>query len=142
MYAVVSTGGKQLRVSVDDLVVVEKLDAPVGDKVEFDVLLVADGDSLAVTPAETASAKVIAEVVEHFKGDKAVVFKFKKRKGYKKLRGHRQELTKVRIMDVSTQAPKKSSRKTAKKEIDESVETEETPVAVDETPTTEAVEAV
>ena len=115
MYAVVATGGKQLRVATDDVVVVEKLDAAVGEAVKFDVLLVADGDTITVDPAEVASAVVSAEVVEHFKGEKAVIFKFKKRKGYKRLRGHRQELTRVRITDVSLSAPKKSTKKAATK---------------------------
>lgn len=125
MYAVVATGGKQLRVAKDDLVVVEKLDAAVGDAVTFDVLMVADGDAVTVDPAEVASAKVSAEVVEHFKGDKAIIFKFKKRKGYKRLRGHRQDLTRVRITDVSLAAPKKTTRKAAAKAVEpEAVEPE------------------
>lgn len=115
MYAVVSTGGKQLRVAKDDVVVVEKLDVPVGDKVTFDVLFAADGDSFVVDPSEVAAAKVTAEVLEHFKGDKAVIFKFKKRKGYKRLKGHRQEQTRVKITDVSLVAPKKAAKKAAPK---------------------------
>ena len=115
MYAVVSTGGKQLRVAKDDVVVVEKLDVPVGDKVTFDVLFAADGDSFVVDPAEVAAAKVTAEVLEHFKGEKAVIFKFKKRKGYKRLKGHRQEQTRVKITDVSLTAPKKTAKKAAPK---------------------------
>jgi len=121
MYAVVATGGKQLRVAKDDVVVVEKLDASVGDAVTFDVLMVADGDVLTVDPAEVASAKVSAQVVEHFKGEKAIIFKFKKRKGYKKLRGHRQELTRVRITDVSLAAPKKTRKKAAAKAVEPEV---------------------
>jgi len=115
MYAVVSTGGKQLRVAKDDVVVVEKLDSAVGDKVTFDVLFVADGDKVTIDPAEAAAATVTAEVLEHFKGDKAVIFKFKKRKGYKRLKGHRQEQTRVKITDVSLTAPKKTAKKAAPK---------------------------
>lgn len=111
MYAVVTTGGKQLRVAKDDLVVIEKLDVPVGESVTFDVLMVADGDAMAVAADEVASAIVKGEVVEHFKGDKAVIFKFKKRKGYKRLKGHRQEQTRVRITDVAMSAPKKVTPK-------------------------------
>ncbi len=121
MYAVVSTGGKQLRVQKDDLVVVEKLEAAVGDSVKLDVLMVADGDSVAVSPEDVGSATVTAEVVEHFKGGKTLVFKLKKRKGHKKLRGHRQELTRIRISDVALAGAKKT-RKTSKK-------TEEAPVS-------------
>ncbi len=122
MYAVVRTGGKQLRVSKDDVVVVEKLDAGVGDAVTFDVLMVADGDAVNVAPEELASAKVTAEVVEHFKGEKALVFKFKKRKGYKSLKGHRQNLTRVRITDVALSAKKKTAKKAAQPEAPEATE--------------------
>ncbi len=122
MYAVVATGGKQLRVEKDDVVVVEKLDAAVGDSVTFDVLMVADGDSLSISPEELGSATVVAEVVEHFKGEKAIIFKFKKRKGYKRLRGHRQELTRVRISDVALAAPKKTKKAAAKAEEPEVID--------------------
>src|SRR5512139_727824 len=108
MYAVVSTGGKQYRVAKDDVIVVEKLNAQVGDTVSLDVLLVADGEEVAYGDG-AAAASVTAEVVEHLRGDKVVVFKFKKRKGYKRTRGHRQELTKVRVAEVSSgqaKAPK------------------------------------
>jgi len=114
MYAVVQTGGKQLRVAKDDVVVVEKLEGGVGDAVTFDVLMVADGDAVNVTPEDLASAKVTAEIVEHFKGEKAVIFKFKKRKGYKRLKGHRQNLTRVRITDVALSARKKTAKKATK----------------------------
>lgn len=122
MYAVVQTGGKQLRVSKDDVVVVEKLDAGVGDAVTFDVLMVADGDAVNVVPEDLASAKVTAEVIEHFKGEKAVVFKFKKRKGYKSLKGHRQNLTRVRITDVALSAKKKTAKKATQSEEPEATE--------------------
>jgi large subunit ribosomal protein L21 len=126
MYAVVATGGKQLRVAKDDVVVVEKLDVPVGEVVKFDVLMVADGDTISIAPADVASAVVTAEVVEHFKGDKAVIFKFKKRKGYKRLRGHRQEQTRVKITDVSLSAPKKAApKKKAEAEVVAEAETAE-----------------
>ena len=115
MYAVVSTGGKQLKVAKDDVVVVEKLDVPVGETVTFDVLFAADGESFVVDPSEAAAATVTAEVLEHFKGEKAVIFKFKKRKGYKRLKGHRQQQTRVKITDVSLAAPKKAPKKPAKK---------------------------
>jgi large subunit ribosomal protein L21 len=126
MYAVVATGGKQLRVAKDDVVVVEKLDVPVGEVVKFDVLMVADGDAISVAPADVASAVVTAVVVEHFKGDKAIIFKFKKRKGYKRLKGHRQEQTRVKITDVALSAPKKASpKKKAEAEVVAEAETAE-----------------
>jgi large subunit ribosomal protein L21 len=121
MYAIVATGGKQLKVAAGDVVTVEKLDAAAGENVTFDVIFLADEDKIVVDPSELASAKVTGEVLEHFKGEKAIIFKFKKRKGYKRLKGHRQLLTKVRITDVSAQeAPKKAA--TRKKKTEEPVE--------------------
>jgi large subunit ribosomal protein L21 len=120
MYAIVATGGKQLKVAAGDVVAVEKLDADPGDKVTFDVIFLADDDKIVVDPAELASVKVTGEVLEHFKGEKAIIFKFKKRKGYKRTKGHRQLLTKVRITDVSAKAaPKKAA---AKKKTEEPAE--------------------
>jgi large subunit ribosomal protein L21 len=115
MYAVVSTGGKQLKVAAGDEVVVEKLETPVGETVKFNVIFLADEGEITVDIDALASASVTAEVLEHFKGEKAVVFKFKKRKGYKRTKGHRQNLTRVRITDVAAAAPKKkaASRKKA-----------------------------
>ncbi|MDZ4180855.1 MAG: 50S ribosomal protein L21 [Coriobacteriia bacterium] len=111
MYAVVSTGGKQLKVEKGMEAVVEKLDAAVGETVSFTVLFVADDDSIVTAADALASASVTAEVVEHFKGDKAVVFKFKKRKGYKRLKGHRQLQTRVVITDVSLSGGTKAAAK-------------------------------
>jgi large subunit ribosomal protein L21 len=112
MYAIVATGGKQLKVVAGDVVAVEKIDAAVGETVQFDVIFLADGDQIVVDPTELASATVTGEIVEQFKGEKAVIFKFKKRKGYKRLKGHRQRLTRVRITDISAKAaPKKAAAK-------------------------------
>ncbi len=101
MYAVVSTGGKQHKVEAGNEIVVEKLDAAVGEKVSFDVVFATDGEQYVTDTDALATALVTAEVVEHFKGDKQVVFKFKKRKGYKRLKGHRQDRTRVVITDVA-----------------------------------------
>jgi large subunit ribosomal protein L21 len=121
MYAIVATGGKQLKVAAGDVVTVEKLDAAAGENVTFDVIFLADEDKIVVDPTELASAHVTGEVLEHFKGEKAIIFKFKKRKGYKRLKGHRQLLTKVRITDISATAPKKAAA-TRKKKTEEPVE--------------------
>jgi len=116
MYAIVATGGKQIKVAAGDVVVVEKLDAEVGSSVTFDVIFLADDDQIVVDPSELASATVTGEVVEQFKGEKAIIFKFKKRKGYKRLKGHRQNLTKVRITDIAATAAKpKAAKAPAKK---------------------------
>lgn len=100
MYAIVKTGGKQYKVAAGDKLAIEKLDAEVGSKVELPVLCVVDGDKVEADPAKAGKVKVTAEVIEQFKGDKQLVFKFKKRKNYKKLRGHRQQLTRVEIKTI------------------------------------------
>ena len=122
MYAIVATGGKQVKVAVGDVVTVEKLEAPVGESVTFDVIFLADEDTIVVDPALLAAAKVSGEVVEHFKGDKAIIFKFKKRKGYKRLKGHRQLLTRVRITDVVAEAAPVKKAAPRKKKTEEPVE--------------------
>jgi large subunit ribosomal protein L21 len=134
MYAVVSTGGKQLKVETGSEAVVEKLDAPIGETVKFDVLFVADGDTVMASPEAVASAVVTAEVLEHFKGDKQVVFKFKKRKGYKRLKGHRQDQTRVRITDIavsggSAKPAKKAAAKPEPKGVDAPVAEVKAPAA-------------
>ena len=117
MYAVVNTGGKQAKVSEGDIIAIEKLDAKVGQTVTLPVLFIADGDRVMATPAELEGAGVTAEVLEHFKGEKVIVFKFKKRKGYKRTQGHRQSLTSVRILSIVTSgaaAPKPKAAKADK----------------------------
>ena len=101
MYAIVKTGGKQYKVAVGDKLNIEKLDAEVGATVELPVICFVDGATVEADPAKAAAKKVTAEVVEQFKGPKKLVFKFKKRKNYKKLRGHRQQLTRVEIKSIA-----------------------------------------
>ena len=101
MYAIVKTGGKQYKVAVGDKLNIEKLDAEVGATVELPVICFVDGDVVEADPAKASAKKVTAEVVEHFKGPKQLVFKFNKRKNYKKLRGHRQQLTRVEIKSIA-----------------------------------------
>lgn len=112
MYAIVSTGGKQYKVAQDDVITVEKIDAEVGSKVELPVLFLNDDKKIVTDPAKLAKAKVTAEIVDQFKGEKQLVFKFKKRKRYHRLKGHRQQLTKVKITKV--QATSRAARKTTK----------------------------
>jgi len=112
MYAVVKTGGKQIKVEEGTEAVVEKLNVAVGGSVDFEVLYYSDGDDRIADPGLLSDAKVTAEVLEHFKGDKVVVFKFKKRKGYKRTKGHRQQLTKVRVTGIA--APKGVKKVAAK----------------------------
>lgn len=119
MYAVVKTGGKQYVVEKDAVAVVEKIDAPVGETVSLPALLVVDGETVLSGP-DAVKATVTATVVEHFLGPKQIVFKFKRRKGYKRTKGHRQPQTALLVTDVVVSEPKK--RATAKKSDGETVE--------------------
>jgi large subunit ribosomal protein L21 len=109
MYAIVKTGGKQYKVEPGTVVSIEKLDAEIGDEVELPVIFVADGDTIEADPEKAAATKVVAEILDQYKGKKQLVFKFKKRKGYKKLKGHRQQLTKVRVIAVGDQKVEKKA---------------------------------
>ena len=86
MYAIVKTGGKQYKVAPGDKLNIEKLNAEPGAKVELEAICVVDGEKVEADPAKAAATKVVAVVLEQFKGEKQLVFKFKKRKNYKKLR--------------------------------------------------------
>ncbi|MBN1269575.1 MAG: 50S ribosomal protein L21 [Kiritimatiellae bacterium] len=100
-YAVIETGGKQYRVQKGDVLDVELLDAEVGHKVTIsEVLAVSDGKELQVGTPHVKGAKVTAEVVEFRRGPKLVAFKKKRRKGFHKKIGHRQNLTRVRIVEM------------------------------------------
>ncbi len=99
MYAIVETGGKQYKVSQDEVINVEKLEAKVGDKVNLKVLLIADGEKV-LTGAEVAKSECVAEIVEHGKDKKIVVFKYKAKKNERKKQGHRQPYTTVKIISV------------------------------------------
>lgn len=101
MYAIVKTGGKQYKVAKGDKLDIEKLDANVGDKVELDVICFVDDSTVEADPAKASKVKVTAEVIGQVKGEKQLVFKFKKRKNYKKMRGHRQQLTRVEIKSIA-----------------------------------------
>ncbi len=110
MYAIVSTGGKQYKVATDDVLNVEKIEGEIGTKVELPVLFLNDGKKIITDPAKLAKAKVTAEIVEQFKGEKQLVFKFHKRKRYSRLKGHRQQLTRLKITKVqATSRAKKAA---------------------------------
>jgi large subunit ribosomal protein L21 len=101
-YAIIRTGGKQFRVHPGQTLRIPSLAADPGAQVEFnDVLLGADGDNVQLGVPTLAKAKVTAEIVGHGRGDKIIVFKFKRRKGYSRKQGHRQGYTEVRINDIS-----------------------------------------
>ncbi len=110
MYAIVTTGGKQYKVATDDVLTVEKIEGEVGSKVVLPVIFLNDGKKIVTDPAKLAKAKVTAEIVDQFKGEKQLVYKFKKRKRYHKLQGHRQQLTKLKITKVqATSRAKKAA---------------------------------
>ncbi len=101
MYAVVRTGGKQVRVSPGDVVNVEKLSAEPGATVELtDVLLVSSEQGTTVGTPTVANAKVVARVVAEGKGKKIVIYKYKRRKNFRRKMGHRQPFTKLAIQDI------------------------------------------
>ena len=115
MYAIVKTGGKQYKVAPGDKLNIEKLDAEVGAKVELEAICIVDGEKVEADPAKAAATKVTAIVLEQFKGEKQLVFKFKKRKNYKKLRGHRVEIESVGSAKAEKKAAKKAAPKKAEK---------------------------
>jgi large subunit ribosomal protein L21 len=101
MYAVIKTGGKQYRVSPGDLLEVEKVEGNIGDAVSFDkVLMVSDGDNVNLGKPYLKDTTVNGTIANHGKHRKVVVFKYKKRKGYRRKRGHRQHFTLIKIEDI------------------------------------------
>lgn len=98
MFAIVNIAGQQFKVQKDQELFVHRLSGNAGDKVEFsDVLMTSDNNNVKLG----ANAKVNAEILDHLKGDKVLIFKKKRRKGYEKLNGHRQYLTKIRINEIA-----------------------------------------
>ena len=101
MYAIIQTGGKQYRVSEGDVVSIEKLTAAEGEEVVFDQVLTVVSDSdIKIGKPVVEGAKVTAKVVEHGKGKKILVFKYKAKSNYRKRQGHRQPFTKVEISKI------------------------------------------
>lgn len=100
MYAIIRTGGKQYKVEAGDVITVEKLDQEVGATVSFDVLMLCDGEDVKVGQPTVSGASCKAEVLEHGKAKKVIVFKYKPKKNYRKKQGHRQPYTKVKITEV------------------------------------------
>ena len=99
MYAIVNTGGKQYKVATDDVITVEKIEGNEGDKVTLPVIFLNDGKKIVTDPDKLA------------KGEKQLVFKFHKRKRYRRLKGHRQQLTKLKIVKVQATSRAKKAVK-------------------------------
>lgn len=101
MYAVLETGGKQYRVTAGDKLEIERLDTEAGKPFTFDRVLMIGGDKVIVGSPTVSGASVVADVMAHKRGEKKLTFKMKRRKGYHKTIGHRQELTVVKITAIN-----------------------------------------
>lgn len=119
MYAIVEIAGQQFKVEKDQKVFVHRLQTEEGKKVSFDnVLLVADGDNVTVGAPAIDGAQVGAKVLKHLKGDKVIVFKKKRRKGYRVKNGHRQALTEIQIESIAASGAKKAAPAKATKKAE------------------------
>jgi len=137
MYAVIQTGGKQYRVANGDVITVEKLEGEAGSTLAIaPVLMLDDGKETQVGTPIVEGAAVTAELVEQTRGKKIVVFKKKRRQGYQRTHGHRQDLTVLRIVDVTgkAKAPAKKGAKAAPKTEDAPTEAAEASPAAEAKP--------
>ena len=127
MYAIVEIAGQQFKVEKDQQVYVHRLENKEGSKVEFDNVLLIDNDGkIKVGAPAISGAKVTAKVVSHLKGDKVVVFKKKRRKGYRVKNGHRQSLTEILIQKIEEKA---AAKKAPVKKAEPKAETKAKPAA-------------
>jgi len=101
MYAIIKTGGKQLKVEENRYYDIELLDAEVGSKVKFDVLMLIDGEKSTIGTPVVKNASVEGEVMAHGKGEKITVFTYKPKKNIRRKMGHRQPFTRVKILSIS-----------------------------------------
>ena len=126
MYAIVEIAGQQFKVEKDQKLFVHRLDSKEGSKVTFDnVLLLANGDKISVGAPAIDGAQVGAKVLKHFKGNKVIVFKKKRRKGYRVKNGHRQALTEIQVENILASGAKKT--KSVEKAVVKPVKTEPKP---------------
>lgn len=124
MYAIVEIAGQQFKVEKDQQVFVHRLNANEGDKIKFDdVYLIDDNGNVTVGAPVISGAQVSASVLRHLKGDKVIVFKKKRRKGYKKKNGHRQYLTEVKIDGITAKGAKPAAAKAEPKKVEKVEET-------------------
>ena len=126
MYAIVEIAGQQFKVEKDQKLFVHRLDSKEGSKVTFDnVLLLANGDKISVGAPAIDGAQVGVKVLKHFKGNKVIVFKKKRRKGYRVKNGHRQALTEIQVENILASGAKKT--KSVEKAVAKPVKTEPKP---------------
>ena len=126
MYAIVEIAGQQFKVEKDQKLFVHRLDSKEGSKVTFDnVLLLANGDKISVGAPAIDGAQVGAKVLKHFKGNKVIVFKKKRRKGYRVKNGHRQALTEIQVENILASGAKKT--KNVEKSVSKPVKNEPKP---------------
>ena len=116
MFAVIRTGGKQYRVAPNDIIEIERVAGEPGDIITLGEVLLLGGDSPKTGSPTIAGALVAAEVMEQSRGDKIIVFKKKRRKNYRRKKGHRQDLTLLRITEILTDGKKPSQTKVARPE--------------------------
>jgi large subunit ribosomal protein L21 len=114
MFAVFKTGGKQYRVAADDVLEVDKIKGEPGEIVEFGEVLVVGGDNVSLGAPTVAGATVAAEVVAQARGPKVIAFKKRRRKNSRRKRGHRQDYTRIRIVEILTEGKKPSKKAQAK----------------------------
>ena len=100
MYAIVRAGGRQEKVSVGDVLLIDKTSTQAGDSIELSAILVVDGETITSDASSLAKIKVTAEVVKAAKGPKITILKYKNKTGYRKRQGHRQPLTQVKITGI------------------------------------------
>lgn len=110
MFAVIKTGGKQYKVAAQDVITIEKLTAEPGDVVAFETVLMIGGETTVVGTPTVTGATVAGEVVEQARGPKVISFKKRRRQNSKRKKGHRQDLTVVRITDILTDGRKPAAR--------------------------------
>lgn len=101
VYAIVKAGGRQEKVSVGDVVVVDKLAEEIGSSIELQPLMLVDGDAITVDAAKLGKVSVKAEVVDSAKGPKISIIKYKNKSGYRKRQGHRQKMSVVKITEIA-----------------------------------------
>ena len=101
MYAIMRSGSKQQKVSVGDVIEIDKLETPVGESLSLPVVMVVDGDSVMTDSESLDKAAVTVQILGPTKGPKIIIQKYKNKTGYKKRQGHRQKYTQVKVTDIS-----------------------------------------